>query len=269
MSERNEHLLVDRTGPDGSVLLLTMNRPEARNAFSLEMLAGMADAWHMLDTDDTLRVAVLTGGEKTFSSGADLKMMHGDQSANPIMQRFKDDPDLHWRAMMRNVRPKKPVIAAVEGIAFGGGTEVLQGTDIRVAGRSAKFALTEVCWGLFPMGGSTVRLRRQIPFAKAMDMLLTGRIVSAVEAEQWGLISRVVDDGQAVTEALAVAATIAANGPLAVQAIKRAVIEFDGLTETEALQRELTIGWPIFQTEDAKEGPRAFKEKRKAVFKGR
>ena len=260
------HLLVER---EGHVVTLTMNRPEARNAFSLEMMARMADALAEADENPEIRCLVLTGAGGTFCSGADLKLMHGDQSKNPWHARFREDPNLHWRAMLRSPRPKKPIVAAVEGYAIGGGTEVLQGTDIRIAGESAVFAVSEVRWGLFPLGGSTVRLRRQIPYAKAMDMLLTGRQVKADEAERIGLITRVVPDGEALAEAQRVAATIAANGPLAVQAVRRSVLESDGLTEEEALANELKIGWPVFKSEDAREGPKAFQQKRPPDFKGR
>jgi enoyl-CoA hydratase len=164
---------------------------------------------------------------------------------------------------------KKPLIAAVEGTAVAGGTEILQGTDIRIAGAGAKLGVAEAKWGLFPLGGSTVRLRRQIPYTMAMDLLLTGRHITADEALRIGLIGRIVPDGQALEEARKVAEQIAANGPLAVQAIKRSVIETEGLPEKEALAKELEIGWPILATEDAKEGPRAFMEKRKPDFKGK
>ena len=194
------HLLLDR---EGHVLIVTMNRPEARNAWSLEMMARMWDAWQEIDNNPDIRVAILTGAAGTFSAGADLKLMHSDQSSNPWHARFREDPELHWKAMLRHYSLKKPIIAAVEGFALGGGTEILQTTDIRVAARSATFGLTEPCYGLFPLGGSTVRLRRQIPHTLAMDMLLTGRRISAEEAYRFGLIGRVVDDGQALSAALA------------------------------------------------------------------
>jgi enoyl-CoA hydratase len=148
-----------------------------------------------------------------------------------------------------------------------GGTEILQATDIRVAGESAKFGVFEARRGLFPLGGSTVRLRRQISFTMAMDLLLTAREVSAAEALQIGLIGRVVPDGTALDEALAIAEVIAANGPLAVEAIKRSVRETEGMSEEEGLARELEIGWPIFTTEDAAEGQKAFAEKRPPVYR--
>lgn len=259
------HLLLDR---DGHVLIVTMNRPQARNAWSLEMMARMWDAWQEIDRDPDIRVAILTGAAGTFSAGADLKLMHSDQSSNPWHARFREDPELHWKAMLRHYSLKKPFIAAVEGFALGGGTEILQTTDIRVAARSATFGLTEPCYGLFPLGGSTVRLRRQIPHTMAMDMLLTGRRISAEEACRFGLIGRVVDDGQALSVALEVAQQIAANGPLAVQAIKRSVLAGAHLSEADALAMELEIGQPVFKTRDAREGPRAFAERRKPVFKG-
>ena len=259
-------LLIERDGP---IVVLTMNRPQALNALDLEMLARMADAWAMIDEDDAIRVAILTGAGGAFSAGADLKLMHSDQSDDPWQARFETDPNLHWRAMLRSARPRTPVIAAVEGVAIGGGTEILLGTDIRIAGESARFGVSEVRWGLFPLGGSTVRLRRQIPHAKAMDLLLTGRHIKAPEADRIGLITRVVPDGEALIEARKVAARIAENGPLAVQMVRKSAWESEGMTETDALAQELAIGWPVHQSEDAKEGPRAFAAKRKPVFTGR
>ena len=262
----NSHLIVQR---EGYVVTLTMNRPEARNAFGSQMLVGLADAWDLVDNDDSVRVVILTGAGGHFCAGSDLKAMAGGWVDDEWSARFKKEPDLHWKALMRHYRVKKPLIAAVEGTAIAGGTEILQATDIRIAGASAKFGIAEPKWALFPLGGSTVRLRRQIPYTQAMDMLLTGKTLTADEAFRIGLIGRVVPDGEALTEAKKVAEQIAANGPLAVQAIKRSVQETEGLPEVEALKKELEIGWPILKTEDAKEGPRAFMEKRKAEFKGR
>jgi enoyl-CoA hydratase len=262
----SKHLIVER---EGHVLVLTMNRPEARNAFGLEMLALMADAWQLADDDDDVRAIVLTGAGGNFCAGSDLKLMHQKQEGG-LADRFKADPQLHWKALLRNMRPKKPVIAAVEGYALAGGTEILQGTDIRVAAKSATFGVTEVRRGLFPLGGSTVRLRRQIPHAVATDMLLSGRRLSADEALQFGLVSRVVEDGKALEVAKTIGREIAEDcGPLAVQAVKRSIYETSALSEADALALELTIGQPVFMSEDAKEGPRAFMEKRKAVYKGR
>jgi len=260
------HALVER---EGAILVVTMNRPEARNALSGEMLARMGDAWKLLDTDPELRVGVLTGAGGTFCAGADLKAMSGGYAEDQWTARFEQDADLQWKALLRHARPCKPIVAAVEGYAIAGGTEILQGTDIRVAGASATFGVAEVRRGLFPLGGSTVRLRRQIAYTLAAEILLTGRNVSAQEAKEIGLIGRVVPDGEALAEAMRIAEQIAANGPLAVQAVLRSLRETEGMPEVEALQRELQIGLPIFATEDAREGPRAFKEKRSAVFKGR
>lgn len=254
---------------EGSVLVITMNRPERKNALSASMLVAMYDAWVELDSNPDLRVAVLTGAGGDFCTGMDLKAAaEGDQSDDSVMHRWAQDPDLHWKALLRSSRPSKPVVAAVEGYAVAGGTEILQGTDIRVAGESATFGVAEVRRGLFPLGGSTVRLRRQIPYAIAMEMLLTGRFITAGEALSYGLINRVVPDGQALDTAMEVAELIAANGPLAVAAVKRSVIETEGLAEAEALALEMEIGQPIFASKDAKEGPRAFAEKRAPNFTG-
>ncbi len=260
-----EHLTFERVG---STAVVTMNRPEAKNALSGPMLVGMADAWVEIDGDDDIRCAILTGAGGTFCAGMDLKSMSGPASEE-TQRRMAEDPDLHWRALLRHYSLKKPLIAAVEGWAVAGGTEILQATDIRVAGEGAKFGVFEARRGLFPLGGSTVRLRRQIPFTVAMDLLLTAREMSAQEAKEVGLIGRVVPDGTALETALGIAEIIGANGPLAVEAIKASVKATEGIPEEEALAIELDLGWPIFATEDAKEGQRAFAEKRPAEFKRR
>jgi len=259
------HLDVEQ---DGYVAILTMNRPEAKNAFSPEMLVGLADAWDEIDSNSEIRVAILTGAGGTFCAGADLKAMNDSQNQSEQAQRFREDSGMAWKALLRNHQLSKPLIAAVEGYAVAGGTEVLQATDIRVAGESAQFGVVEVTRGLFPLGGSTVRLRRQIPYTKAAELLLTGGTVSAAEAEHIGLIGRVVPDGQALAKAREIADKIASNGPLAVQAVKRSLQQTEGLPEAEALKIELEIGLPIFGTADAKEGTLAFKEKRAPNYTG-
>ncbi|MFF7952842.1 crotonase/enoyl-CoA hydratase family protein [Streptomyces griseorubiginosus] len=255
-----EHLDIRR---EGATLVLTLNRPEAKNALSLPMLVGLYDGWVEADADDSIRSIVFTGAGGTFCAGMDLKALAGKGiEGEHYRARLDADPDLHWKAMLRHHRPRKPVIAAVEGHCVAGGTEMLQGTDIRVAGESATFGLFEVRRGLFPIGGSTVRLQRQIPRTHALEMLLTGRPYTAREAADIGLIGHVVPDGTALDKALEIAELVNACGPLAVEAVKASVYETAELTESEGLAAELKRGWPIFDTADAKEGARAFAEKR-------
>ncbi|MFD5700485.1 crotonase/enoyl-CoA hydratase family protein [Streptomyces lasiicapitis] len=264
-----EHLSVQR---EGATLILTLNRPEAKNALSLPMLVGLYDGWVAADEDDAVRSVVLTGAGGAFCAGMDLKALAGASTGNSMggeeyRDRLKADPDLHWKAMLRHHRPRKPVLAAVEGPCVAGGTEILQGTDIRVAGEAATFGLFEVRRGLFPIGGSTVRLQRQIPRTHALEMLLTGRPYSAKEAADVGLIGHVVPDGTALERALAIAERINACGPLAVEAVKASVYETADMTESDGLAAELKRGWPVFDTADAKEGARAFAEKRPPVYR--
>ena len=262
------------TERQGHLLIITLNRTERQNAINGEMLVRFYDACVEADTNPDIRAIVLTGAGGNFCSGADLKEMAGGHKGEgadevDVQGRLAEDPDLPWKALLRTWRPHVPIILAAEGTAIAGGTELLGATEIRVAGRSAKFGISEAKWSLYPMGGSAVRIPRQIPYTVAADLLLTGRHIDAEEALRLGLIGYVVDDGTALDKAIELGQTICANGPLAVQAILRTLRETNGMQENEALTHEFTYGWDVFASEDAKEGPRAFKEKRTPDFQGK
>jgi enoyl-CoA hydratase len=228
------------------------------------MLAIMRQAWDQVDSDPDIRVAVLTGAGGAFCSGMDLKAMN---ASHPGSAGQGDIPADALEPLLKGRRLTKPLIAAVEGPAIAGGTEILQATDIRVAGESARFGVSEARWSLFPLGGSAVRLVRQLPYTLAADILLTGRHIKAPEAREIGLIGYVVPDGGALAKALEIAGMIAANGPIAVRAILRTIRETEGLPENDAFEIESKIGMEVFRSQDAKEGPRAFAEKRKPEFR--
>jgi len=261
-----EHCTIERDGP---VVILTMNRPEKKNALSPAMLAGLVLGYEYVDENDDVACAVLTGAGGNFCSGMDLVSM-GQPSDDPKVQEVMargNNP--HWKALLRDYRLSKPLIAAVEGYAVAGGSEILQGTDIRVAGEGAIFGVWEARRGLFPLGGSACRLPRQIPYTIAMDILLRCPEVPAPEAREIGLIGHVVPDGQALARARELAAEVARNAPLSLKAILRAWRETEHMSDAEAMAHQDPIGWEVFASEDAQEGPRAFAEKRPPVFKGK
>lgn len=259
----------------GSIAYLTLNRPEAHNAIDPEMILELAGAWEDYREDSALRCAILTGsGEKTFCSGADLAKLiplftGAKKPETDADKRILADSTLAWKALLRDVELSKPIIAAVNGDAIAGGFEFLYATDIRVASQQARFGLQEVKWSIFPAGGSSVWLPRQMPYARAMEMLLTGELISAAEAYEYGFLNRIVSPLRVMEEAEKLAKIIVKNGPVAVSAVKKAVLSNVGRTLSKGLANEMEYALPVFLSEDAKEGPRAFKEKREPQFKGK
>lgn len=265
-------VLVER---DGHVVTVTLNRPDKRNAFNAEVLCRLCDAWDLIDGDDEIRVAILTGAGGNFSAGADLDrlvgaLLSGKPTENEFEERIKDDFSLIFKGFLKEYLLDKPLVAAIEGYCYAGGTEILQATDVRIAADSAQIAISEVQRGLFPMGGSTIRLPRQVAYTHAMEMLLVGEPISAQRAADMGLIGHVVPTGQALVRAKELADRIAANGPLAVKGIKASVLAaLAQPDETEAFAKEMEIGMAVMSSEDAREGPRAFLEKRTPEFHNR
>ncbi len=258
----------------GHVALITLNRPEARNAINPEVMCRLADAWDQVQADNDIRVAVVTGTGTVFCAGADLGrliplMTRSREPEDEFDHRVLADKSLGDRALLRVIDLNKPVIAAINGTAVAGGCELVQGTDIRVAVNTARFGVQEVQRALFPGGGSTVRLPVQLPYAVAMEWLLTGELVDADRAYQLGFINRVVEADQLIAEAMKIAERIAANGPLAVRAIKASAKACMGLPERDGMALEAKLSAPVFRSQDAVEGPRAFMEKRAPNYTGR
>ncbi len=245
----------------GRIAVMTINRPEAMNAFTGEMLRGMDAAFEDFSRDDELWVAILTAaGDKAFCSGMDLK------EAIPLLQSGDEmGYEDHTKRPFSDVF--KPIIGAVNGHCIAGGLEFLQGTDLRIAAEHATFGLGEVRWGIIPTGGTHIRLPRQIPWAVAMELLLTGRPIDAARAYDIGLINRVVPKEQLMDAAFELAEVICKNGPLAVRTAKEIAVRSLGLEQHFVLEKAL--GARVMSSEDAKEGPRAFAEKRKPNFTGK
>jgi len=260
-----------RTDRDGSIFIVTIDRPEARNAISLEMGRELIEAWEAFAEDPDLRVAILTGaGDRAFCAGADLKEVGAwYASMTPLERRRLAETQPGLGGITRNLDPGKPIIAAINGACLAGGLELALACDVRIAAENATFGLPEVRWGLMPGAGGTQRLLRAIPESMAMEMLLTGETIDADTAHRVGLVSQVADLDALMDEALTLARRIAQNAPLAVQAVRAAARGGRDLPLAEALRFEQLTAEPLRQTEDVQEGLRAFREKRQPEFKGR
>ncbi len=256
MSDKSAVLTERRDG----VLLITLNRPDARNAINGAVAEGVGHALDELDSSDDLQIAILTGAGKGFSSGMDLKAFIAGE--RPYFE------DRGFAGIVQRP-PEKPIIAAVEGFAVAGGFEVALACDLIVASRDAKLGIPEVKRSLVAAGGALMRLPRVMPFNLAMELALTGEPVSAERLAELGVVNRVTDPGGALDAALELGATIAANGPLAVRASKRILREVSDWSEQEFWTRQGEIAGPVMMSEDAREGAIAFAEKRPPVWKGK
>ena len=247
------------TAEDG-IMVITINRPTAKNAVTLAVSEGVAAALDELDARDDLAVGVITGAGGTFCAGMDLKgFLRGER------------PSLPGRgfAGITMAPPAKPMIAAVEGYALAGGCEIVLACDMVTAGRGAKLGIPEAKRGLVAAAGGLMRLPERIPPNVAMELALTGDFLDAPRAAAIGLVNRLVDDGEALAAALDLARAIAANGPLATRASKQVIVESRGWPVAERWERQASIIEPVFASEDAQEGARAFAEKRAPQWQGR
>jgi enoyl-CoA hydratase len=259
----------------GALATITFNRPEAKNTLTAESFVLLSEAWDEFSADRALRVAILTGrGDEAFCAGGDLKsfipLVTGVRAPETDLERRFLEGREYSEQLVQKRRPVyKPVLAAVNGYALGGGMELLQCTDIRIAASHAEFGLPEPSRGIVPGAGSMVRLPRQLPWAWAMEVLLTGRRFSAEEAFRMGIVNRVVERDQLMDATLEVAERVAANAPLALEAIKRTALVTANLPWDEAFAIEAESSGRVMRSHDAIEGPRAFAEKRKPRFEGR
>jgi len=260
-----------RTESDQGILLITIDREDARNAMSLEMSRTLCETWRDFRNDPGLRVAILTGaGTQSFCAGADLKEV-GEfyKSMTPVQRRETGEQEPGLGGITRNLELGKPVIAAINGHCLAGGLEIALACDIRIASEGATFGLPEVRRGLLPGAGGTQRLPRTIPFGIALEMLMTGDPIDAEKALALGLINRMVPAGDLLDAARKMAGRIARNGPLAVQAARYAALRGYHLPLEEGFRLEQFYAEPVRQSEDAREGLRAFIEKREPLFKGK
>jgi E-phenylitaconyl-CoA hydratase len=250
------------------IAILTINRPLAMNALDGETLASLNKAWIDFRDNPELWVAIITGaGGKAFARADIRAWPKCITAADQRKAKAETEPGLG--GITRNIEIWKPIIAAINGYCLSAGLEIALACDIRIASETATFGLTEVSRGIIPGAGGTQRLPRLIPLGKSLEMILTGERIDAQEAYRIGLVNRVVPPDQLLPEATKLAERICRNAPLAVQAAKEAVYRGMDLPLSEGLRLEQFLAEPIFQSEDAKEGPRAFFEKRPALFKGK
>src|SRR5436190_17116839 len=261
---------------DDHIVLITIDRPEAKNSADMEHFKQLREAWERFGDDDDAWVAIITGVGDAFFTGADLKRyipeitkLQGQIADGGVAEIDGYRLDDGTRAVLRNVELSKPIVAAVNGFCVAGGMEMLGGIDIRIACPEATFAVMEPKRGLFAGGGTTVRLPRQIPFPQAMEFLLCADEVPAPRALEMGLLNQIVPKDQLLDAAYTMARRITVNAPLAVQATKESVLRCLGLPLDEAFKLESELSSMVFQSEDAKEGPKAFAEKRKPVWQGK
>jgi enoyl-CoA hydratase len=245
---------------ENGILVVTINRPDQRNAVNGAVSAGIAGALDLLDSSPDLRVGVLHGNGSAFCAGMDLKAFAAAEQVR--------DPARGFGGIVERP-PAKPLIAAVEGWALGGGFEIVLACDLVTAGKSARFGLPEVRRGLAARGGGVFRLPRRLPRALAMELIVTGAALDAPRAEHFGLVNRLVDDGQALAAALELAAQIAANAPMSVRASKAVAIDSADWPLAEGFQRQRAYLEPVFGSQDATEGVTAFRERRDPVWQDR
>jgi enoyl-CoA hydratase len=251
----SDEVLLER---QGRTLIITINRPQARNAVSFAVSQGLADAVDELDSDTGLSVAILTGAGGNFCAGMDLKAFAAGERV-----------DIPGRGIGFTERPpRKPLISAVEGYALAGGTEVVLATDLVVASSAAKFGIPEVKRGLVAAGGGLLRLPRRIPYQKALELALTGESFTAEQGASWGFVNTVTEPGQALAGALELAERITANGPLAVAVTKEILVRSAEWSEAEMWSKQMELIIPVFSSNDAKEGAIAFAEKREPNWSG-
>lgn len=257
-------MAIDFALEDG-IALITINRPERLNAMDADHYRWLSEAWVRVRDDPEVRVAIITGaGDRSFTAGADLKSFV--TSAEPLPEMWLTQRD---QLLNRGLEVWKPVVAAVNGHCLGGGATLLFATDIRIAAEHATFAVTEVKRGLVPGNGGTQRMMKQLPYAIAMEFMLTGDTIDASTAAHWGLVNKVVPSRDLLETAFGVARRIAANAPLAVQAAKELAIRSFDLDLVNGIRMEQVVNRMLWESEDLVEGTKAFAEKRPPQFKGR